>query len=97
MRTFSKIVFLFNCCFLLQPIFYYGKFYLTDGDVPKPLDAIRGSIVVLAQVAILVNILFLLIVFIKAALKMKLNISKPILIFNIAVFLFQVYFYFFSK
>jgi hypothetical protein len=97
MRTFSKFVLLLNCCFLLQPFFYYTKLYIGDGEVPRPLDAIRGSIVVLAQVAIMVNILFLLIVFIRAALKMELKMSKVILIFNIAVFLFQVYFYFFSK
>ncbi len=97
MRFFSKIAVIFNLCFLVEAFFYYNKYYITNGNVPKPLDFARGSVVVLGEIAWIVNILFLLIVFIRASFKMKGNISKVIIIFNILVFVFQVYFYFIDR
>jgi len=95
MRIFSKIVLIINVCFLVEVFFYIGKFYLTDSDLPQPLDIVRGSIVVLGEIAILVNLLFLLIVFIRRALKVKDNIPTLILVLNGLFFIGQVYFYFF--
>lgn len=95
MRIFSKLVLIINICFLVEVFFYIGKFYLTDGDLPQPLDIVRGSIVVLGELAIIINLLFLLIVFIRRALKVKDTVSTFILVLNGLFFIGQVYFYFF--
>ena len=62
-----------------------------------PLPWLKGTLVTLGYTAIIVNALFLLLIFIFYAFKANIKIPRWIIIFNIVIFCCQVYFHFFLK
>jgi heme A synthase len=100
MRFFSKITVLFNACFLLYVVFWYIEKHQQYEDKAAqimPLPWLKGSFVVLGYSAILVNVLFLLLIFIFYSFKANIKIPRWIIIFNIIIFCCQVYFHFILK
>lgn len=93
MRFFSKLTFIFNCCFLVVAVLYYMKDYINDDKVPHQLNIVKGSIVVLGMVAWIVNFSFLLCVLIMVMLRKKTGISNGIILINFLIFICQVYYF----
>ena len=95
MRFLSKVALIFNCCFLIEAILYYSKDYISEDKVPHQLNILKGSIVVLGEIAWIVNLVFLLFVLINLMKHQKLHIPKGIIIMNLLIFIFQVYYFLF--
>jgi len=98
MRFFSKVVAVCNVCFILAALFRYiemrrrgnGNY---NGVISfQPLEA---TIVVLGYGAILVNAIFLMLYLIFYRTGPVKSVSKKILLFNLIIFGFQVYYFFF--
>ena len=56
-----------------------------------------GSVVVLAEVSWIVNLLFVLVVLLLFALKKTITVPRLLLIFNVLVLAAQVYFFFIDR
>jgi len=100
MRFFSKFTFLCNACFLVAVILrYVEKHNRYEGSKEQvlPLSWLQGTLVILGYGAIIVNALFLLLYLIFSSLKVDIILPKWIIIFNVVIFLCQVYFHFFFK
>jgi hypothetical protein len=100
MRFFSKFTVLCNICFLVAVVLrYVEKHNQYEGSKEQilPLPWLQGTLVILGYGAIIINTLFLLLLFIFTALKVDIKIPKWIVIFNILLFCCQVYFHFFLK
>lgn len=99
MRFFSKIAVLFNVCFLVALVLRYLEKQPHEGKAMQvmPLPWLEGTFVILGYTAIIVNVLFLLLVFIFYSLKANINIPRWIIIFNIIILCCQVYFHFILK
>ncbi|HRI25217.1 MAG TPA: hypothetical protein PLZ45_11105 [Ferruginibacter sp.] len=100
MRFFSKITVLCNVCFMVYVTLWYvevrNRLPGTTNQV-IPLSWLENVFVILGFGSILVNTLFLLLVFIFTAFKVSVKIPRWIIIFNLAVFCAQVLFHFFIK
>ncbi|MBL7703209.1 MAG: hypothetical protein JNM14_13240 [Ferruginibacter sp.] len=99
MRFFSKIAVLFNVCFLIAVVLRYIESRPHEGKGLQvlPLPWLEGTFVILGYTAIIVNLLFLLLLFIFYSLKADSKIPRWIVIFNIIIFCCQVYFHFILK
>lgn len=95
MRFFGKLVLISNLCFLISAIFHYLKLYVqANATNPQPLDVFKGTIVIIAEFAWILNFLFLLIVLIVWLVKKQNRVGKWLVIINAVIFIFQIYFYF---
>jgi hypothetical protein len=97
MRFFAKLMFLCNVCFLVAAFFHYAKMYQTAGSFPQPLNFLKGTIVIVAEVGWIFNFVFVLAAGIAVLLKKTWPVPKWIYWFNAAVLVFQIYYYFFDK
>jgi hypothetical protein len=97
MRFFSKITFICNLCLLIAAVMHYFKQYINESKFPQPLNFFKGTIVILAEFGWILNFVFMLLVLVFLGLKKKLNIPKWLLLFNAAMLLFAVYYYFIDK
>jgi hypothetical protein len=95
MRFFAKLMFLCNCCFLVAASFHYAHLYQSAADFPQPLNFLKGTIVIVAEVGWLFNLVFVLLAGVFLLLKKPLAVPKWLLVFNTAVLAFQIYYYFF--
>lgn len=100
MRTFSKIVFICNVCFIISAILriveYYMRHHGNKNAVAIPLPAVEGTIVVLGFVAIFINVFFLLFVLVNKLRQQERNFSKYLLLFNIVLLPVEIWYFFFS-
>jgi hypothetical protein len=97
MRFFSKFVFICNLCFLVSASMVFFKLYINDSKFPQPLNFIKGTVVILAEFGWILNFIFVLLVGIFLLLRRKLNIPKWLLVFNAAILLLQIWYFFISK
>lgn len=100
MRFFSKITVFCNLCFLVSVVLWYVEMQnrkLDDSGQVIPLPWLENVLVILGYSAIIINALFLLIYFIFFALKVQVKVPRWIIIFNVILFLAQVYFHFIFK
>ncbi len=100
MRFFSKITVILNCCFIVAVLLWYVEMtYKAKGNsnLVLPLPWLEGIFVILGYGAIVVNALFLLLVFIFFSFKATVKIPRWIIIFNIIIFCCQIYFHFIFK
>jgi len=100
MRFFSKLTVLMNFCFLAAVIIWYiemNKKHAESNGQLIPLPWLEGTLVILGYGAIIVNLFFLLVVFIITAFRVELKIPRWMIIFNVVVFGLQVWFHFFLK
>jgi hypothetical protein len=97
MRFFSKFVFICNLCFLVSAGMVFFKLYINDSKFPQPLNFVKGTVVILAEFGWILNFVFVLLVGILLLLRRKLNLPKWLLIFNAAVLLLQIWYFFISK
>lgn len=97
MRFFAKIVFVCNLCFVAMVIFHFvEKSNKAKGNTDQaiPLPFIEGSIAVLGELAIIVNIFFCAIALVLLLIKKIKQIPLWIVIFNFIILLAQVYWFF---
>jgi len=100
MRFFSKLTVIFNICFLVTLVLWFiemNKKRLGTNEQAIPLPWMEGTFVILGYGAIVINTLFLLLVFIFYSFKVNIQIPRWIIIFNIVIFCCQVFFHFFFK
>lgn len=100
MRFFSKIAFLCNLCFLVSiPLRMWEQAApkTAKGSEVVTLQPLISSVAVLGVLAILVNLFFLLLFFYRYKWHRMAGVTRFILIFNLLVLPFQVYYFFFSK
>lgn len=100
MRTFSKIVFICNICFIISAILRIVELSMRqngNNNAAIPLPALEGSIVVLGFIAIFVNIFFLIAVLLKKLNRKPIDISKYLLWFNLILLPVEFWYFFFSK
>ncbi len=97
MRFFSKFVFICNVCFLVSACMVFFKLYINDTKFPQPLNFVKGTVVILAEFGWILNFIFVLLVLVFLLLRKKLNIPHWLLVFNGAVLLLQIWYFFISK
>jgi hypothetical protein len=101
MRTFSKIVFICNICFIIAAVFRIIEFGLKkNGQVEAliPLPAVEGIIAILGFiVSFFLNIVFVSIVSFQKIKKKEIAIPSFLVIFNIAMLPIQIWYFFFFK
>ncbi len=100
MRFFSKITVFCNACFLMSVVFWYIEMQNRKQDNSGqviPLPWLENILVILGYSAIIINTLFLLLIFIFYSFKVDVKIPRWIIIFNIIIFCCQVYFHFIFK
>lgn len=97
MRLFSKIVFIFNLCFIISVILRFVELgYKAKGNTDQaiPLPLVEGTIAILGQLAIVVNAVFFIITLYLLVSKKIKQIPAWIVIFNFIALLAQVYWFF---
>ncbi len=97
MRIFSKIVFICNCCFIASVILRFVEKSnkskgITDHAIPLPF--LEGTIAVLGELAMVINIFFCAIALILLLMKKIKQIPLWIVVFNFIILLAQVYWFF---
>lgn len=100
MRFFSKVVFLCNLCFLCAiPLRMWEQAAANKNAVAGSVSfqPIISTVAVLGLIAIFLNIIFVLLFFYRFSFKRMSGVGKFVLIFNLLVLPFQIYYYFFSK
>ncbi len=100
MRHFSKFTVLCNLAFLASVVLWYIEFHNKQAGHNErviQLPWLESSLVILGYGAIIVNLFFLLICFIFVSLKVRLKVPQWMIIFNVIMFICQVYFHFFFK
>jgi len=99
MRFFTKLVVLCNLCFILSVYLRYVTLARTAVGNTNGLigyQPLESSIIVLGYGAIFINALFLLIALVLWMTGKLQSIANWMLAFNFAIFLFQLYYFFFS-
>ena len=101
MKFFSKLTFICNGCFLASVVFWYIEVYnkrQTGKDYRLiELPWAENILVILGYGAIIINLFFLLIIFIYTAFKIKHRIPRWMIFFSVIMFACQVFFHFFFK
>ncbi len=100
MRFFAKIVLICNLCFIASVILHFvEKSYAAKGitDHAIPLPFLEGTIAVLGELAMIINIFFCAIAVILILMKKIKQIPLWIVIFNFIVLLAQIYWFFIDK
>jgi hypothetical protein len=101
MRTFSKIVFICNCCFIIAVIMRLIELSLRKGGNPDaiiPLHSVVASILVLGLfLSLILDIAFLFIVILKKAMKSPILTPKFILFFNLIMLPIEIWYNFIWK
>ncbi len=97
MKLFSKLTFICNISFILFIVLRYidlnNKKIKVDDNI-SPLPFLTGSLVVLGQLAIFINIIFCVIVTILIISRRMKQIPQWLVVTNFIMLLFQ-FFYFF--
>jgi hypothetical protein len=97
MRFFSKFVFVCNLCFIVSVILRFVEMSSKargKNDQAIPLSFVEGTIAVLGELAIVINIVFCIIVLILLISKKKKKVSACIITFNFICLLAQLYWFF---
>jgi hypothetical protein len=97
MRFFAKIVFICNLCFIASVILRFVEKSnkakgITDNAIPLPF--LEGTIAVLGELAMIINIFFCAIALILIVMKKIKQIPLWMVIFNFIILLAQVYWFF---
>jgi hypothetical protein len=99
MRTFSKIAFICNICFIVSAIMRVVELTQRakgNNNAVIPLPAVESTIVVLGVVAIFVNVVFLITFLFMKLAKKPLFLSKFLLRFNLFLLPVQIWYFFYS-
>jgi phosphatidylserine synthase len=97
MKLFSKVTFICNISFIVFIILRYVDFNTKKGKVDDnlmPLPFITGSLVVLGQLSIFINIIFCLTALILLISKKLQQIPKWLVIANFTMLFVQFYYFF---
>jgi hypothetical protein len=101
MRTFSKIVFICNCCFVVAVLMRLIELSLRKGGNPEviiPLHSVVASILVLGLfLSLILDVVFLFIVALKKVMQKPLLISTFILYFNLIMLPIEIWYNFIWK
>jgi hypothetical protein len=101
MRTFSKIVFICNCCFLVAVIMRFLELWLRKGgntNAVIPLHSVVASVLVLGLfLSLILDVVFLFVIAIKKAMQKPLLISKLIIYFNLIMLPVEIWYHFIWK
>jgi len=97
MKLFSKLTFICNISFILFIILRYvdinNKKVKVDDNI-SPLPFITGSLVVMGQLAIFINMVFCLIAIILMLSKKQKQIPRWLVVANSMMLIFQFYYFF---
>ena len=100
MRFISKLIFIWNCCFLASVVLRYiesNNRKAGDNGALIPLPALEGSLVVLGYTAIFVNMLYFIIALFTRMAGKGWPAPKWIFWFNFLMLPLQVYYFIFFK
>lgn len=96
MRFFSKITFLFNCCFVAFVILReveQGRNIKGSHDAVIPLPVVQNSLVVLGVTAIIFSFIFAVCILVFRLLKKQHNIAGWLVWTNLLFLLIQVIYF----
>jgi hypothetical protein len=101
MRTFSKIVFICNCCFIIAVILRLVELSLRKGGNPEaliPLHSVVASILVLGLfLSLILDVFFLFVIGLKKVMQKPLLISNFMLYFNLIMLPIEIWYNFIWK
>ncbi len=100
MRTFSRIAFICNLCFIVSAIMRVVELTKRahgNNNAAIPLPVVEGTIVILGFIAIFVNLIFVIAVLVNKFSKKQLLISNFLLWFNLILFPVEIWYSFFSN
>jgi len=96
MRFFSKITFIFNCCFVAFVILREvesGRNVKGSHDAVIPLPVVQNSLVVLGVIAIIVSFIFAVCILVFRLVKKQHNIARWLVWTNLLFLLLQVVYF----
>ena len=99
MKLFSKIVFICNVSFLIMMLMRFIELSnkTTRGtDHILPLNFLTGTLVILGQLSIFINLVFCLITGGMLISKRPFNLPRWLVIFNFALLIIQFFFFLFT-
>jgi hypothetical protein len=98
MRTFSKIVFICNVCFIIAAIFRIIEMFAKkngNSEALIPLPFLVATVVLLGTiVSFIFDLIFITVVAIQKALKRPLEIPAYILYFNLLMLPVEIWYFF---
>jgi hypothetical protein len=101
MRTFSKIVFICNCCFIIAVVLRFLELSLRKSGNPEaviPLHSVVASILVLGLfLSLILDFIFAFVIAFKKVMKKPLLISNFILYFNLIMLPIEIWYNFIWK
>ena len=100
MRIFTKLIFIWNCCFPVSVIFrYIEAAKRKDGNFNAliPLPFLEETLVLLGYTAVLANLVYLVLAIITRVSKKAWPAPKGICWFNIILLFVQIYYFIFFK
>ena len=102
MKFFSKLTFICNICFLASVVLWYvevhnSKRLGSDDNRIIELPWLENVLVILGYGAIIINLFFLLVLFIYTAFRIRYVVPKWMIVFSIIMFGCQVFFHFVYK
>lgn len=100
MRFFTKLTFIFNCCFIAAAILRLiemGKRSKGNLDAAIPLPAVEGLLVTLGYTAIFLNAVYVVFYLFRLATRKPGFSPRWVVLFNLIMFPVQVWYFFFSN
>lgn len=97
MRFFAKITLLCNSCFVIAVIMHYLKVYQNSGDFPQPLNALKGTAVILGHISWIINGVFVIVWVINRLARKEMNIARWLIVCNVVILFAQIYWFFIDK
>ncbi len=101
MKFFSKLTIICNICFLASVVLWYVEMHSSKGSGSDyrliELPWLENVLVILGYGAIIINLFFLLVMFIYTAFSIRHAVPKWMTVFSIIMFGCQVFFHFFYK
>jgi hypothetical protein len=99
MQFFARIVFICNLSFIATVILRLVEINKKSrGDLSPALgfQPLESTLIVLGYTAIFINLIFCLLVFLKFAARKAIPVRRWLVLFNLLMFIFQVYYFFVS-
>ncbi len=100
MKFFSKIVFICNLCFATMVVMHFVNLhneFKGKLDTLKPLPYLTGTIAVLGEIAIIINLIFFVLFIFLILFKKSKQIPTWVVIGNFITLLAQFYWFFIYK
>jgi hypothetical protein len=100
MRIFTKLIFIWNCCFIVSVVLRYiesVRIKTGNNNALIPLPVLEGSLVLLGYTAIFANLVYFIIALLARITRKSWPSPRALCWFNIILLVVQIYYFIFFK